>query len=432
MMASVSGRRRVISVPWPGWVAMSIVPRRPSIVRLTTSMPTPRPDSAVTSLRGREAGLEDQLIQLGVGQRWRPAAIRPFSSALARMRLASRPRPSSLTLISTSAPAWRADQADAARRRLAGRDAASGIFEAVIGGVADQVDQRIGEPLDHRLVEFGLLAGGRQFDLLAEIARQVVDQAAEAAEQRADRHHAHAHRGVAQRRGQPFDLLGDALGAGRRRAASWFSRAWAITSSPTRSISSSSRSAGTRMVAGLLAAGALGRVSGAAPACSACVGAEARRLRAGATGAAARRRAAPAAAASAGVAASTASTFSSMSSSTNMNTSSMALRGCAMVEDDVPSQIARVGIHLVERRHAVAVGPSPGNRRERASSSSSSSGLVPLTSTSLWKRKPSRQVVAQRRLAGRLGRARRRRLELARRARAPATICADRRGCRRR
>ena len=68
-------------------------------------------------------------------------------------------------------------------------------------------NERVGEPLDHRLVEFGLLAGRRQIDLLAEIAREIVNEAAEAAEQRADRHHADAHHRVAQRGGQAFDLL---------------------------------------------------------------------------------------------------------------------------------------------------------------------------------------------------------------------------------
>ena len=57
----------------------------------------------------------------------------------------------------------------------------------MVGGVADDVDQRIGKPLDHRLVELGLLALGDQLDLLVEIARQVVDEAAETAEQGADR-----------------------------------------------------------------------------------------------------------------------------------------------------------------------------------------------------------------------------------------------------
>ncbi|MGA2494324.1 MAG: AAA family ATPase [Roseiarcus sp.] len=91
------------------------------------------------------------------------------------------------------------DQADIARRRLARRDAGLGVFEAVIGRVANHVHERIGQPLDHRLVEFGLLAGGRQVHLLAEIARQIMDKAAETPEQRADRHHADAHHRVAPR-----------------------------------------------------------------------------------------------------------------------------------------------------------------------------------------------------------------------------------------
>ena len=46
MIASVSGRRSVTVVPSPGRVERSIDPRMFSIVRFTTSMPTPRPDSA--------------------------------------------------------------------------------------------------------------------------------------------------------------------------------------------------------------------------------------------------------------------------------------------------------------------------------------------------------------------------------------------------
>ena len=46
MMASVSGSRSATDEPCPGVVANSIVPRRPSMVRLTTSIPTPRPERA--------------------------------------------------------------------------------------------------------------------------------------------------------------------------------------------------------------------------------------------------------------------------------------------------------------------------------------------------------------------------------------------------
>ena len=47
MIASVSGMRKDIVDPSPSTEAMSIVPRKASIVRLTTSMPTPRPDRLV-------------------------------------------------------------------------------------------------------------------------------------------------------------------------------------------------------------------------------------------------------------------------------------------------------------------------------------------------------------------------------------------------
>ena len=94
---------------------------------------------------------------------------------------------------------------------LAVRARRFGALDAVVDGVADQMDQRIGETLDHGLVHLGVLADRDEVDRLAEIAREIVDEAAEAAEQRAHRHHAHAHGGIAQARGQPLDLLGDRL-----------------------------------------------------------------------------------------------------------------------------------------------------------------------------------------------------------------------------
>ena len=48
MMASVSGSRTVMVVPLPGTESISTVPRRASMARLTTSMPTPRPETLVT------------------------------------------------------------------------------------------------------------------------------------------------------------------------------------------------------------------------------------------------------------------------------------------------------------------------------------------------------------------------------------------------
>ena len=45
-----------------------------------------------------------------------------------------------------------------ALRRFAGGNALLGDLDAVVDGVADQMDQRIVEPFDHRFVELGLFA----------------------------------------------------------------------------------------------------------------------------------------------------------------------------------------------------------------------------------------------------------------------------------
>ena len=152
--------------------------------------------------------------------------------------------------------------------------------------------------------------------------------------------------------------------------ASWVSRAWAMTSSPTRSIISSSRSAGTRMVEVSIPPARLADVSRRS---AGMIGVRRRRgrrrlrKRGGGLRRCGRRRGRrrlwrcdrrrqP----------STASTFSSMSSATNMKTSSMALRGCAMVEDDFPFQVAARRAPFRRAAARGRNGPSPGSRRGRA------------------------------------------------------------------
>jgi hypothetical protein len=48
MIASVSGRRMRTVVPSLGTLSSSTVPRSASMLRFTTSMPTPRPDRLLT------------------------------------------------------------------------------------------------------------------------------------------------------------------------------------------------------------------------------------------------------------------------------------------------------------------------------------------------------------------------------------------------
>src|ERR1044072_1909546 len=100
--------------------------------------------------------------------------MRPFSSARARIRVRSRPLPSSVIEISTLSPAWRGG---AGGRRGAApppparppRRAVMWGVEAVVDRIADQVRPRVVQALDHGLVEFGFLAAGGEVDLLAEL-----------------------------------------------------------------------------------------------------------------------------------------------------------------------------------------------------------------------------------------------------------------------
>ena len=60
-IASVSGMRSRQTVPLPASDSTSMVPPMASMLVLTTSMPTPRPETLVTAAAGGEAGQEDQL-----------------------------------------------------------------------------------------------------------------------------------------------------------------------------------------------------------------------------------------------------------------------------------------------------------------------------------------------------------------------------------
>ncbi len=65
---------------------------------------------------------------------------------------------------------------------------------------------RIGQVLDHRLVDFGFFAGEHQFDVLAQAARQITGNARVLLEQPADRLHAGLHDRVLQIRHQQVEL----------------------------------------------------------------------------------------------------------------------------------------------------------------------------------------------------------------------------------
>ena len=73
--------------------------------------------------------------------------------------------------------------------RLAAALAIGRRLDAVIDGVANQVNQRLGDLLDDFLVELGLAAANRELDFLAERAGEVAHRARERVEHRRDRQH---------------------------------------------------------------------------------------------------------------------------------------------------------------------------------------------------------------------------------------------------
>ncbi len=85
------------SRPCPRSERSSTVPPIFSMLVLTTSMPTPRPETLVTCGRGREAGLEDELLDLLVAHRVRarPRWPGPLATIFAWICRIGRPLPSS-------------------------------------------------------------------------------------------------------------------------------------------------------------------------------------------------------------------------------------------------------------------------------------------------------------------------------------------------
>src|ERR1019366_4809563 len=187
MIARVSGRRSVTVVPAPGLLAMSMVPRRVSTLRRTTSIPTPRPDTSVTCRAVEKPGA-NMKAKISASVSWASAATRPFSMARSRTASALIPPPSSATQIRTLAPECRAER----------WMVALGRFDAVIHAVADEVHQRVVQLIDHALVQFGIGALNGELDLFVQIPRQVVDEPAKSFEGSSDRQHADADRVLAQ------------------------------------------------------------------------------------------------------------------------------------------------------------------------------------------------------------------------------------------
>ncbi len=122
----------------------------------------------------------------------------PCFTALARILSRRRPAPSSRHLDHDVAAVMRCRQHELARAVLARRAPHLDGFDAVVETVAHEVSQRIDDPLDQALVEFGRLTEGDKLDFLAEFRREIAHEAREAAENVIHRHHADRHHGFLQ------------------------------------------------------------------------------------------------------------------------------------------------------------------------------------------------------------------------------------------
>ena len=370
------------------------------IERLTTSMPTPRPEMSETVSAVEKPGRKIRL-SISSSVSWASAAIRPLLDRRSADRARLMPAPSSETSMTIAARAVRGGQPDRAFGGLAGGGALLGRLEAVVDGVADHVRQRVGQPLDDRLVDLGVFALGDQADRLAGHVGDLAHDARHALEHRLHRLGADRHDAVLDLARQLLELVEARWRSPTRRASPVSitrcdSIAWLMTSSPTRLIRRSTRSRSTRMVA------LAGRRAAASPAASALAasgrvarGLCRRRLAAAIGSAAAGDRGGLArrggcAAASSTVAcrqrgivgrrqrADAEAISRSQSPSTNSKTSRMALSSLSRRELDGPGQIGALGIELVERRAAPRCRRSTFTSPRRAELAQQQRGLVGL------------------------------------------------------
>jgi len=173
----------------------------------TTSIPTPRPETSETCAANEKTGQEHEIEALTLVHRiGLLVGYEPLFDRLRAQPLRVHPPPvvgdeddDVVAFLTSLEPHDRLF-------RLAGRDAVSGVLDAVIDRIADQVDDRIAEVLDHRLVDLGLLAREHELDVLSKVAREVAGDTRVLLEQPADRLHPRLHHGILQVRDEQIEL----------------------------------------------------------------------------------------------------------------------------------------------------------------------------------------------------------------------------------
>ena len=68
----------------------------------------------------------------------------------------------------------------------------------MVGGIANQVDQRIAHFVNNRFIQFSFFAFAHQLNLFFMLFGKIADNARKPVEQRADLHHSHLQNGFAQ------------------------------------------------------------------------------------------------------------------------------------------------------------------------------------------------------------------------------------------
>ena len=154
----------------------------------------PRPDTSLTFSAVLRPGSQiNCCTSRGVIRSASAAEVSARSTAFARMRSVSSPCPSSDTRMMILLPRWKASSEIVPCAGLPGGRASFRRLDAVVGGVADHVNHRIAQLVDHPFVEFRAFAADFQPNVFSVDPRQVADHAMEPVEQRPDRQHSHVH-----------------------------------------------------------------------------------------------------------------------------------------------------------------------------------------------------------------------------------------------
>ena len=163
---------------------------------------------------GGESGQENQIVDLVFGEH-ASRLTNPWSRAFFEDALGIDARAVVADFNDDAAAAMFGGKADGAFFGLAGRRRSSGILDAVIDRVADDVGQRIAQTLDDRSVDLGVFADHFETDFLSGLRRQFADQPRHALEHRAHLLRAHRHDAVFQLAGVMDHLFEHLRRAGR-------------------------------------------------------------------------------------------------------------------------------------------------------------------------------------------------------------------------